>query len=180
MTDGASIGANGLKGCTPKVARKLTIRDTGPVSCWSVNREGRAGAAALTRARRSKGAKHFTPKRGFFASRPPKPMELLASLTGIFPQFGNQDIVVDVADSPVGIGLHCVMHHFTCYFGADLQKFSARQLTSLGQLLDEAVLVDDQLENAVSTCLLEHLRQISAYRALSPYLSKRAREKTLP
>ncbi len=149
-------------------------------SCWSSTEKAGVGAAALTRTGSSRRAKHLTPKRGFFASRPPEPMELLASLTSIFPQFGNQDIVEDVAGSPVGIGLHCVMHHFTCYFGADLQEFSESQLASLGRLLDEAVMVDDQLENAVSTCLLEHLRQISAYTAISPYLSKRAKEKTIP
>jgi hypothetical protein len=72
------------------------------------------------------------------------------------------------------------MHNFTQCFGADHQEFSERQLTSLGQLLDEAVMVDDQLENAVSTCMLEHLRQINGYKALSPYLSKTAKEKTIP
>jgi len=119
-------------------------------------------------------------KSGYFPLRPPEPMELLASLTGIFPQFGQEDVVEDVTDSPAGVGLPCVMHNFTQYFGADHQEFSERQLTSLGQLLDEAVMVDDQLENAVSTCMLEHLRQINGYKALSPYLSKTAKEKTIP
>jgi hypothetical protein len=106
-------------------------------------------------------------------------MQLLASLKGIFPQFGQEDVVEDVKGAD-DTGLHCVMRHFTYYFGANHTRFSERQLTALGKLLDEAVKVDDKLENAVATCMLEHLRQINAYKALSPYLSKKAKERTQP
>ncbi len=70
------------------------------------------------------------------------------------------------------------MRCFAEYFGAEGGAASERQLQALGGLINEAVAVDDELENAVSTCMLEHLRQIKAYKILSPYLSPKAKQKT--
>jgi hypothetical protein len=118
-------------------------------------------------------------KDGFFPVRPPEPMQLLASLSDIFPQFGQEDLAEDVAEAGK-IGLHCAMRNFTDYFSENHREFSEHQLASLGRLLNEAVTVDDNLENAVSTCMLEHLHQINGYEILSPYLSRKARERTRP
>ena len=114
--------------------------------------------------------------RKHFAVRPPKPQDLYASLKAIFPDFGSEDFLHDVATSDHG--LHTVMRYFTEYFGAEQSHASEKQLVALGGLIDEAVAVDDVLENAVSTCMLEHLRQIDAYKALSPHLSRRAKDRT--
>ncbi|HTA79548.1 MAG TPA: hypothetical protein VK720_08370 [Terracidiphilus sp.] len=119
------------------------------------------------------------PNTAFFPARPPGAMQLLAALKEIFPQFGQGDVVEDVKDAD-DTGLHCVMRHFTEYFGANHPQFSERQLTALARLLDEAVMVNDDLENAVATCMLEHLHQINGCRALSPYLSQKAKEQTKP
>jgi hypothetical protein len=67
---------------------------------------------------------------------------------------------------------------FTQCFGRVQRALSAKQLKGLGALLSDAVELDDDLENAVSTCFLEHLRQIGGYRALAPFLSERAKERT--
>jgi hypothetical protein len=112
----------------------------------------------------------------YFVERPPTPKQLLASLRNIFPDFGDGDIVQDVEESHVS--LHTVVRHFNDYFGATRIEPSDRQLASLGQLLSEAVAVDDILENAVATCLLEHLHQVGRYRSLAPYLSKRTKART--
>jgi hypothetical protein len=67
---------------------------------------------------------------------------------------------------------------FTAYFGANHSTFSDRQLRLLAPLLDAAVAVDDELENAVSTCFLEHLHQIRCYRVLARHLSAPARRRS--
>lgn len=109
-------------------------------------------------------------KRDRFPSRPPEPEQLLASIKAIFPEFGKGLVAQD--------SLHSVMQHFAVYFGTNKNDFSERQIRLLGSLIDEAVAAEDVLENAVSTCLLEHLRQIDGYKTLSPYLSKKAKERT--
>ncbi|HEX3104515.1 MAG TPA: hypothetical protein VHQ22_08705 [Terriglobales bacterium] len=116
------------------------------------------------------------PQPTHFAVRPPTPQELSVSLQTIFPEFSSEDVLHDVGTSDYG--LHTVMRNFTEYFGAEGSTASERQLRALGGLIDEAVAVDDQLENAVSTCMLEHLRQIKAYKILSPYLSRKAKQRT--
>jgi hypothetical protein len=116
------------------------------------------------------------PRPNHFAERPPTPQELSASLEAIFPEFGSEDLLQDADTS--NYGLHTVMRHFTEYFGTEGSTASERQLRALGGLIDEAVAVDDQLENAVSTCMLEHLRQIKAYKTLSPFLSSKAKQRT--
>jgi hypothetical protein len=116
------------------------------------------------------------PKPAHFAVRPPTPQELIASLEAIFPEFGSEDILHDVETSDYG--LHSVMRLFTEYFGTEGSTAAEGQLRALGGLIDESVAVDDQLENAVSTCMLEHLRQIKVYKTLSPYLSRKAKQRT--
>jgi hypothetical protein len=116
------------------------------------------------------------PRPTHFAVRPPTPQELSASLEAIFPEFGSEDVLHDVETADYG--LHSVMRYFAEYFGAEGSNASEKQLQALGGLIDEAVAVDDQLENAVSTCMLEHLRQIKAYKILSPYLSRKAKQRT--
>jgi hypothetical protein len=116
-----------------------------------------------------------------FKIRPLEPKQLFGTLQVIFPQFGQSDdnIPEEMAEAEgAGHGLHYVMHLFTEWFGANRGGISDRQYRALGHLLNAAVTVDDDLENAVSTCLLEHLRQINGYRAISPYLSKKAKQKT--
>jgi hypothetical protein len=74
--------------------------------------------------------------------------------------------------------LHRVMSLFAQYFGANGSRFSEKQLRRLGEWLSSAVSVPGELENAVSTCFLEHTRQLKASRLLAPYLSKLAKEKS--
>ncbi len=74
--------------------------------------------------------------------------------------------------------LHCILRGFMDFFSSAQNEGSEHQLKALGHLINEAVAMDDVLENAVSTSMLEHLRQIEAYKALSPYLSPKAKERT--
>jgi hypothetical protein len=114
------------------------------------------------------------------AARPQTARELRAVLIQIFPSF-----VQDVTDEELtewenmAVGSpHAVMIPFAQYFGANLATFTDRQLRALGTFLNQAVEIDDMLENAVATGFLEHLHQIRAYKVLAPHLSDQAKRRT--
>ena len=48
--------------------------------------------------------------------------------------------------------------------------FTERQLRRFGDWISKAVAVDGHIENAVSTCFIEHTRQVKINRVLAPYL----------
>lgn len=81
-------------------------------------------------------------------------------------------------EDPAELTLHGVMILFAQYFGANHRRFSEKQLRRLSEWLNSAVSVPGELENAVSTCFLEHTRQLKVNRLLAPYLSKLAKEKS--
>lgn len=104
---------------------------------------------------------------------PQSPEKLLEELIAIFPQYRSHYTAESDGDAPT---YHSVLTQFTCFFGTQLASFSEEQLRSLGTLVSAAVAQPGPLENAFGTCMLEHLHQIAAWRALRPYLSKAARE----
>jgi len=103
---------------------------------------------------------------------PRSPGQLLAQIFAIFP--GYQDAYRGPIhdDAPT---FHSTLIGFTGFFGGGLKGFSETQLRSFGALINQAVDAGGDLENAFSTCLLEHLRQIRAEKAMKPFLSKAAR-----
>lgn len=84
------------------------------------------------------------------------PGGLLAALQTVFPDFGDNELVADIHSSEAN--LHTVMREFSSSFKA--AEATPQQLTGLSSLLSEVVTATDELENAVGTCFLEHLRQI--------------------
>lgn len=108
---------------------------------------------------------------------PDSPEALRKRLGTLLPSF-----VLDCEDpDPLPPGedtpetFHRVMREFTYSFGRAAETLSAAQLRQIGQLVNQAIEHDDNLENAVATCFLEHLHQIHALKALWPYLSPKAR-----
>jgi hypothetical protein len=109
--------------------------------------------------------------------RPPRPgnaRELWGWLVRVFPDFANDCTREELSDETT---LHVVMIDFASYFGSG-ERFSQAQIKSVGAFVNEAVMADDDLENAVCTCFLEHLRQSRGCKALAPHLSPRAKAKT--
>ena len=103
--------------------------------------------------------------------------ELWIALVELFPGFLD-DCAAEKMNETEREGTatpHFVIMRFTPYMGRNREAFSAHQLKALGSLVNEAVVVDDDLENAISTCFLEHLRQVRSYKA---YLSAQAKRKT--
>ena len=106
---------------------------------------------------------------------PQSPKDLLEELFTIFPQCRNHyegSIHEEVST------FHSVLLAVTPFFGAQLTSFSESQLRRFGEMISVAVARDGVLENAFSTCLLEHLHQLKAERVMRPYLTKIARDKT--
>jgi len=107
--------------------------------------------------------------------RPQTAKELWTVLTEMFPGFSAHCEEEEIQPETT---FHFVMSDFTTYFGINGDTFSESQLRKLGQFINNVVAVDDNLENAVATCFLEHLRQVSSYKILAPFLSRQAKDKT--
>jgi hypothetical protein len=105
---------------------------------------------------------------------PQSPQELLDRLFTIFPAYRASYTGPIQDDAP---SFHSVLIGFASEFSG-LASSPPRQLSELGALASAAVEAGGDLENAFGTCLLEHLHQIRAKRALWPYLSPAARAAT--
>ena len=106
---------------------------------------------------------------------PQSPEQLLDELFVIFPQYRDEYNGPSHDDTPT---YHSVLMAFVPFFGGGIASCSEQQLRAFGQLVNTAIAQGGPLENAFSTCLLEHLRQIQAERRFRPFLSKTALEKT--
>ena len=73
---------------------------------------------------------------------------------------------------------HHVLQVFLDYFSSNAAQFSSTQVKKLGDWLNEAVAAGGDLENAVSTCFLEHMHQVRIDGLLSPHLSNEARRRS--
>jgi hypothetical protein len=102
---------------------------------------------------------------------PVTPQALLEDLFTIFPQYRAAYNGPIHDDAP---SFHSVLMAFTPFFGGQIASFSEGQLRGFGDLVSDAVAVGGSLENAFSTCLLEHLHQIRALQAFRPYLRTHA------
>jgi hypothetical protein len=102
--------------------------------------------------------------------------ELESTLVGIFPTFAAE--LAAVADDPPELGertLHSVFFEFAPYFSRHVDSFSDKQLEKFGKLLHAALQTNGQLENALSTCFLEHVRQLKVSKQVRRLLRKAAR-----
>lgn len=97
-----------------------------------------------------------------------RPDGLLTALRSLFPNFGDQELLREVRSGEAN--LHAVMQEFSSSFRAASTEPS--QLAGLACLIGQCVSARDDLENAVGTCFLEHLRQIDKggllWKRLSP------------
>lgn len=115
------------------------------------------------------------------------PQDTLRQLCAIFPTF---EASWAQEEAPQEDGLvegvyyewtqHAVLRSFLAYFATNRESFTPTQLRAFGKWVNQAVSVDGDLENAVSTCFLEHVRQVGINRVLAPYLSPKAKDKSHP
>ncbi len=104
--------------------------------------------------------------------RPESPSQLLDALAAIFPTFP-----ADREPGEVPSTFHEVMRDLAPFLGHHAASSPPDALRRLGDLINAAVGVRDDLENATSTCLLEGLGRGDAWRALRPYLSATAKRR---
>ena len=113
-----------------------------------------------------------------------RPQETLRQLCDLFPSFGawweKEEEGLPPEDGLVdGVYFewshHAVLRQFLLYFSTNHQSFTPRQLQRFGTWVDNAIATRNDLENAVSTCFLEHMRQVKINRVLAPYLSANAK-----
>jgi hypothetical protein len=109
---------------------------------------------------------------------PASPDELASALTLIFPAFQVEEPRNDPEQVANLATFHSVMFAFTPFFGKSAASCSERQLRSFGALLNDAVREPGPVENAISTCFLEHLRQIHAEKVLRPFVGPLVKERT--
>jgi hypothetical protein len=107
------------------------------------------------------------------------PPQLRDALVDIFPGF--QQYWEDDENPHLEAGEfnhHGLMLEFVSYFAKGLAGFSEKQLQRLAIVINDSVSKPGPVENAVSTCFLEHLHQIHAEKALRPFLSSEAKAKS--
>ena len=107
------------------------------------------------------------------------PDELVSFLIELFPLFGSQwrEEVESHEDSAEYIGhrakitFHQVLQTFAPYSAKYLESLSPRQLDRFCDFINEACENGGDLENAISTCLLEHASQLGIRKMLKPKLA---------
>jgi hypothetical protein len=73
---------------------------------------------------------------------------------------------------------HRVVNAFLDHLSASGVQFTDDQFSQLGEWLNAAVEGEGALENAVSTCFLEHMHQVELDDVMSPYLSEKAKSRS--
>ncbi len=114
-----------------------------------------------------------------------RPQETLRQLVELFPGFEES---WKAESAPPEDGLvdgvyyewthHRVIAEFLQYFSKHQVAVTEKQLKHFAAWVNSAVETEGPLENAVSTCFLEHSRQLKINQVLAPYLSKVARAKS--
>ena len=75
----------------------------------------------------------------------------------------------------LGRSYHAVALDLTDYFSANCLSLTERQLRAFSAWINGMVEAGGDLENAISTCFLEHSGQIGVCKALSPHLTALAK-----
>ena len=73
---------------------------------------------------------------------------------------------------------HRLLMEFFDYFAKNHQALTEEQRRSLGAWVSEAVVLDDDLGEAVTVCFLRNCREAHLHRVLAPYLSSHATAKS--
>ena len=103
------------------------------------------------------------------------PNALLDSMVTICPSFREAwETENPYLNEDGSFTFHSVFIEFASFFGSASFQSSTKQLQSIAALINSAIETPGALENAVSTCFLEHLVQIDGTKSLHPYLSKQA------
>ena len=135
---------------------------------------GKFATQQCRRSRRAKSSARFTAGVRHVKTTvlPTTPQELQDALCQVFPDFKPQ------WDDNEPLTYHALLLEFTPHFGKAASTYSERQLRAFGDIVNRSIASGGTLENAVSTCFLEHMHQINVRKVLGPYLSREAKAKS--
>jgi hypothetical protein len=101
--------------------------------------------------------------------------EVLAAIVAIFPEFEAEW----EADNPYIVdgrfSVHSVYMAFLPFLAS--AECTEKQMKMVASFINGAVLAGGNSENAVSTCLLEHVHQVGLTSVLKPHLIKEAKDR---
>jgi hypothetical protein len=105
---------------------------------------------------------------------PQTPEEMLLQLQELLPGFSHS---WEDEDEWQGLGhsFHSVARNLSHFFPLQCSSLTDKQLRAFADWINGMVAASGNLENAISTCFLEHSAQLSVYRSLSPHLSSLAK-----
>ncbi len=107
------------------------------------------------------------------ATAPQSPEDALAFLVALDPAFETE--LED--ERSTDLTYHRIMRLFASYLGANGNALPLNKVRLLCGWLNASVAAGGDIENAVSTCLLEHAHQLRVHRLLSPHLSAEAKRR---
>ena len=103
------------------------------------------------------------------------PKDLVAALIDLFPGFRDE---WDEGEGYGGIGqynFHTVFMELAPFCSGYLAEASPRTVEAFCTLINNFVASGGDMENAVSTCLLEHSSQVGIAKTIRPHLSQAAK-----
>ncbi len=101
--------------------------------------------------------------------------EVLAAVISIFPEFKSEWERDNPYITDGKYSVHSVYMSFLPFLAS--ATHTKEQLSKVASLLNNAVKAGGNSENAVSTCILEHLHQIGLTSVLKSLLSNEAKER---
>jgi hypothetical protein len=105
---------------------------------------------------------------------PETPEEMLRQLQELLPGFDHS---WEDEDEWPGLerSFHAVARDLASYFPAQCLSLNEKQLRAFAAWINGMVTAGGDLENAVSTCFLEHSGQLGVYKVLAPHLTTLAK-----
>ena len=143
-----------------------------PTPCRGVSRVLCATLARTCRPATGRLNSGVRPVKKFVA--PQTPEEMLLQLQELLPGFSHS---WEHEDEWPGLGrsFHSVARDLAHFFPSQCSSLTDQQLRAFADWINGMVAASGNLENAISTCFLEHSAQLGIYRLLSPHLSSLAK-----
>jgi len=103
------------------------------------------------------------------------PRHLVDQLIMIFPGFSEEWDAGESFGKSGDYNYHTVLQTFAPVSQKLLNGATPSQVREFCELINQMVALGGALENAVSTCFLEHASQVGVRKIIKPYLSKEAK-----
>jgi hypothetical protein len=104
------------------------------------------------------------------------PSQLLDHLIAIFPEFYSEWSKGESHRYSEQYSYHSVFQEFAPVSYRILNRATPNQIQEFCELINHMVDIGGELENAISTCFLEHASQIGVSKIIKPFLSKEAKK----